>query len=276
MNAQGRPPYLRGTTLRVASLYRYPVKGLSPERVRRAELVKGDYFPADRLYALENGPSGFDAGAPQHQAKIKFLMLMRNEGLARLTTRYDDGSATLSIEEAGREPVRGDVTTTEGRLAIEAFFRRFMPDELRGPPKLLAAPEGFRFTDSRRGFVSIINLASVQAVEEMVGAPVDPLRFRGNVHVDGIAAWAEFDLVGKVLQGPSGLRLKVTKRIERCAATNVDPTTGVRDLAIPKVLMQHLGHADCGIYAEVVSGGGIAEGERLTKEEPAQAALPLH
>jgi uncharacterized protein YcbX len=262
-------------SLRIASLYRYPVKGLSPEHLPRAGLVKGAYFPADRLYAVENGPSGFDRSAPQHQPKIKFLMLMRNEALARLTTRYDDASDTLSIEQGGRELVRGDVTTREGCLAIEAFFRRFMPDELRGPPKVIAAPDGFRFTDSRGGFVSIINLATVQAIEEMVGAPVDPLRFRGNVHVDGLAAWAEFDLVGKVLQGSSGLRLKVTKRIKRCAATNVDPRTGQRDLAIPETLMQHLGHMDCGIYAEVVSGGILSEGEQLTLEEPVQADLPL-
>jgi uncharacterized protein YcbX len=259
--------------LRVASLYRYPVKGLSPERVARAELANGCYFPADRLFAIENGPSGFDAAAPQHQPKIKFLMLMRDEALARLTTRYDDASTTLVIEEAGREVARGDLSTPDGRLAIEAFFRRFMPKELRGAPKLLVSPAGFRFTDSRRGFVSIINLASVQAVEEMAGAPVDPLRFRGNIHVDGLAPWAELDLVGKVLEGPCGLRLRVMKRIERCAATNVDPATGARDLAIPKLLMRHLGHADCGVYAEVVGDGAVAEGERLTLEEPVQAAL---
>jgi uncharacterized protein YcbX len=262
--------------LRIASLYRYPVKGLSPERVARAHLKKGCYFPADRLFAIENGPSGFDPAAPQHQPKIKFLMLMRQEGLARLTTRYDDETTTLSIAEGGREVARGDLSTNEGRLAIEAFFRRFMPKELRGAPKLLAAPDGFRFTDSRRGFVSIINLASVQAIEEMSGAPVDPLRFRGNVHVEGLAPWAELDLVGKVIESPSGLRLKVTKRIERCAATNVDPATGMRDLAIPRTLMRHLGHMDCGIYAEVASGGEIGEGARLTVEEPAQAALPLN
>ena len=261
--------------LRVASLYRYPVKGLSPERLARADLVKGCYFPADRLFAVENGPSGFDAAAPQHQSKIKFLMLMRNEALARLTTRYDEASTTLIIEDGGREAVRGDLSRPDGCLVVEAFFRRYMPGELRGAPKLLAAPARFRFTDSRRGFVSIINLASVQAVEEMAGAPVDPLRFRGNVHVDGLAPWAEFDLVGKVLKGPSGLCLRVTKRIERCAATNVNPATGVRDRAIPTMLMRHLGHADCGVYAEVLRDGSIAEGERLRTEQPAQAAVPL-
>ena len=183
--------------LRVASLYRYPVKGLSPERLARADLVKGCYFPADRLFAVENGPSGFDAAVPQHQPKIKFLMLMRNEALARLTTRYDDAATTLTIEEGGREVARGDLSRADGRLAIEAFFRRFMPRELRGAPKVLAAPDGFRFTDSRRGFVSIINLASIQAIEEMAGAPVDPLRFRGNIHIEGLAPWREFDLVGQ-------------------------------------------------------------------------------
>ena len=94
-----------------------------------------------------------------------------------------------------------------------------MPRELRGPPKVLAAPEGFRFTDSRKKYVSLINLASVAAIEDWLGAPVDPLRFRGNLHVEGLAPFAEFDLPGRVLRSDSGVRLKATKRNERCAAT---------------------------------------------------------
>ena len=70
-------------------------------------------------------------------------------------------------------------------------------------------------------------------------------------------------------------RLRLTKRIERCAATNVDPATGQRDREIPKALMRLYGHVDCGIYAEVLSGGRLAEGERLAVEPPAQAALPF-
>ena len=259
-------------SIRIASLQRYPVKGLSPEPLDAAVLDRGDYFPGDRLFAIENGPAGFDPTDPQHQPKIKFLMLMKNESLARLTTRYLDETTTLVIEESGREVARGDLSTREGRLAIEAFFRRFMPGELRGPPKVLSAPEGFRFTDSRRGFVSLINLASVRALEEVVGAPVDSLRFRGNIHLEGLDPWAEFDLVGQVLATPSGVRLKVTKRIERCAATNVDPTTGLRDLQIPRSLMQAYGHFDCGIYAEVLAGGRIDRGDGLA---PDQAVLAL-
>jgi uncharacterized protein YcbX len=261
--------------MRIAALNRYPVKGLSPERLHRAELQAGGYFPGDRLFAVENGSSGFEAARPEHQPKIKFLMLMRNESLARLRTRYQDVTGELVIEDGGREAVRGNLSTAAGRLAIEAFFRRFMPGELRGAPKVLAAPHGFRFTDSPRGYVSLINLASVSALETVIGAPVDPLRFRGNIHLEGLEPWAEFDLVGKVLAGTDGTRLRVTNRIERCAATNVDPATAIRDLQIPKALMQAYGHFDCGVYAEVLSGGAVAEGGRFRVEPQNEELLPL-
>ncbi|MBF9232765.1 MOSC domain-containing protein [Microvirga alba] len=258
--------------IRIAALHRYPVKSLSPEPLSSAELKAGHHFPGDRVFAIENGPSGFDPENPVHQPKDKFLVLMRHADLARLKTRYLDETTTLVIEEGGREVARGDLSTGEGRLAIEAFIRRFMPKALRGALKILTAPDGLRFTDSRRGFVSIINLASVQALENALGAPVDPLRFRGNLHVEGLAPWQEFDLVDKVLATPSGVRLRITKRIERCAATNVDPATGLRDMQIPKGLMQAFGHVDCGVYAEVLSGGRIAEGDSFA---PEQAALAL-
>jgi uncharacterized protein YcbX len=140
---------------------------------------------------------------------------------------------------------------------------------------VLRAPEGYRFTDSRRGFVSLINLASVADIERFVDAAVDPLRFRGNIYLEGLGPWAEFDLVGQVLATPSGVRLMVTKRIERCAATNVDPATGRRDLDIPKTLMRAFGHFDCGLYAQVLSGGTLAEGERFAVEPAEPPARPF-
>jgi uncharacterized protein YcbX len=248
---------------KIQSIYRYPVKGLSPEQLARVHLKAGEYFPGDRLFAIENGPSGFDAATPEHQPKIKFLMLARNERLAALRTRYEDATGTLAIEQDGRTAVRADLATKEGRLAVEAFFRRFMPADLRGPPKVLAAPTGYRFTDSRSGFVSIINLASVAAIETVLGVPVHPLRFRGNLFVGGWPAWHEFDLVDREI-AIGDVRLKVTKRIVRCAAINVDPDTGARDLTIPATLMQTFDHMDCGVYAQVIAGGDIAPGDVIT------------
>jgi len=253
-----------GANAKIQAIYRYPVKGLSPEHLARAQLEVMETLPADRLYAIENGPSGFEPAAPRHQPKQRYLMLMRNERLARLRTRFQDTSHTLTIETEGREAARGDLRTSEGRAAIEAFLAGFCADELRGPPRVLHAP-GFSFSDVARKVVSIINLASVTAIEDVVGRPVHPLRFRGNVYVTGWPAWREFDFLGQEITVARGPRLRVIKRIVRCAATNVDPDTGIRDLSIPDTLMRSFGHADCGVYGEVVEGGEIAVGDELNQ-----------
>lgn len=245
----------------VESIYRYPVKGLSPERLAHVRLDPGQTLPADRMYAIENGPSGFDPAAPAHVSKTRFLMLMFNERLAALDTRYDEATHTLVIRGEGRELARGDLSTKEGRLAIEAFFRRFMPAELRGAPKVLQA-DGHSFSNVAPKVISIINLASVNALEAVVGVPLHPLRFRGNVYVEGWPAWHEFDLVGQEI-AIGGARLRVAKRILRCAATDVEPGTGVRDLSIPATLMKTYGHADCGIYVQVIEGGEIGTGSEI-------------
>lgn len=248
-------------------IYRYPVKGLSPQKLPQVRLTAGLTLPADRLYAIENGPTGFDPAAPAYFPKTRFLMLMRNERLAGLKTDYDEASHALTIQHEGREAVRADLRTKDGRLAVEAFFRKFMPADLGGPPKVLsgeASPGGpHSFSDVAKKVVSIINLASVVAIENAVGQPVDPLRFRGNLYVSGWPAWREFDLIDQEIEVGAKVRLKVVKRIVRCAATNVDPVTGARDLNIPKSLMQTFNHMDCGIYAEVIEGGDIAPGDAL-------------
>jgi uncharacterized protein len=241
----------------VSAIFRYPVKGLSAEPLDRVQLQVNGTLPGDRIYAVENGPSGFDVSAPAYYPKQRFLMLMRNESLARLETRFDANNHQLAIRHQGHEAAAGDLRTAEGRAAIETFFATYCASELRGPPKILHAP-GHSFSDVARKVVSIINLASVAAIEAAVGAPVDPLRFRANIYVDGWPAWSEFDLVGHEIALGRAARAKVVKRIERCAATNVDPNTGLRDMTIPKTLIQAFGHTDCGIYAEVVEAGEVA------------------
>ncbi|MGN6411151.1 MAG: MOSC domain-containing protein [Nitrobacter sp.] len=245
----------------VAALYRYPVKGLSAEPLPSAILSPGKTVPGDRSYAIENGPTGFDPAAPRYFPKSRFLMLMRDERLAAFRSRYDDTSRTLTIAVNGEEAVRADLGTEAGRNAVERFFAANFTQELKGPPKLLAG-NGHSFSDVARKVVSIINLDSVAAIETMVGQPVHPLRFRANLYVRGWPAWSELDLLERTL-AIGDIRLKVVKRIVRCTATNVDPETAARDLDIPNTLMRTLGHRDCGIYAEVVSGGTVRIDDKI-------------
>ncbi len=252
---------------RIHGIYRYPVKGLSPEQLPTVALSKGRPLPNDRRYAIENGPSGFDPADPKYYPKSCFLMLMRNERLAALRTRFDDDSHVLSIQHNGVEAVRGNLETAEGRMAIETWFKDYCAKELKGPPKVLAGGD-HSFSDVAKKVVSIINLASVAALEDIAGQPLDPLRFRGNLYVTGWPAWSEFAMVGGTL-GIGEVRLGVTKAIQRCAAINVDPVTAERDLNLPQAMTRSLGHMNCGIYAEVLADGWIATGDAIVESEPA-------
>ncbi len=247
---------------RIAALYRYPVKGLSAEPLDGVRVVPGQGVPGDRAYAIENGPSGFDPGAPRFFQKAAFLMLMRNEGLAAFATRFDQATRVLSIAQEDKTLAEGNLDTEAGRGAIEAFLAAQMADDLRGPPKVLSAP-GYSFDDCGTPLLSLINLASLTDLETHVGVPVHPLRFRGNLYVEGLPAWKEFELVGSRVR-IGDVVLEARERINRCAATNVNPETAARDLAIPRTLLSTYGHSDCGIYLNVIEGGEIRVGDTIS------------
>ena len=248
----------------ITAIYRYPVKGLSPERLAAIELEAGKALAWDRAYAIENGSRDFDPENPQHFKKTKFLMLMRHERLASLSSSFEPATTTLMLARDGRTVARGDLSTPAGRAIVEQFLSAYMEKDLRGSPRIVHAP-GFSHSDYPGQVISLINLASVRALEDAVGRPVDPLRFRGNIYLDGLEAWVDHDWVGKTLRLGEA-RLKGVMPTVRCAATNVDPITAERNMALPETLMRTFGHMNLGLYAEVVEPGRIAEGDTLTLE----------
>ena len=243
------------------ALYRYPVKGFTPEPLDRVRLEPGGYFPDDRVYAVENGPSGFDPGAPAFVSKTRFAVLAHMPEVARIRTRYDGGVFTAKAE--GRGEVAADLTIEAGRIALAVWLETVLPpDHLRGPLKVVQAP-GHRFMDHPQGFISVMNLASVAALGEKMGLHLDPLRFRANVHVEGWPAWAEMDWAPGRRLSLGGAEVELYKPIVRCMASHVDPTTGVADAAVVEALRSYEGHLCCGIYVRVVGGGELKIGDTV-------------
>lgn len=253
-------------TATVAKICRYPIKGLSAEVLETVTLDEGRGLPLDRRFALTPGTTSVDGPAIPWMPKTGFLSLLKHEKMAKLTTRYDDATGQLSIERSGKSVAKGDITTTVGRAMIEEFFAAYMGKEARGRPKLVESEPGAMLSDVQTPLVSVINLASVKDLERVTGAAIDPVRFRGNVYLDGLEPWVEFDWVGQFIT-LGGVKLTITQRTSRCGATNVDPETGERDLNLPKDLQRGFGHTDMGVYAAVAKGGGIATGDNLILSE---------
>jgi uncharacterized protein len=251
-------------SIRLISLYRFPVKGLSPEALPTVELRSGETIPGDRAYAIENGFSRFDSNHPRHLPKIKFVMRMRNERLAALVTEFDHATDTLTIFRGGKQVAHGALNTKLGRQIIEQFFAGFMRGELKGPPRVVFAAE-HSFSDVAAKCLHFVNLATVQEVAEAVGKPLDPLRFRANVYFDGPFAWEERKWIGRTLKMGTA-RLRVFQETERCDATNVNPETAERDTAIPPTLLRTYGHPFLGFYAEVIEPGQAKPGDEIILE----------
>jgi len=249
-------------TPRIADICRYPVKGLNAESLPRVHLSPGLGLPHDRRFAIAHGATRFDPNAPEWLPKTHFFMLMRDEKLAQLTAEFTPESGLLSISRGGKPVVQAKASDPMGQTLIGQFFAAFMGEAARGTPRLLEAA-GHMFSDVPEKYVSLINLASVQDLERVVRQPVHPLRFRANIYLTDVPAWSEFSWVGcEIAIGEA--RLRAVKRIDRCAATNVDPETAARDMNIPRALQQGFGHVDMGIYAEVLHGGDIATGDTVT------------
>ncbi len=251
-------------TAAIAEIWRYPVKGLIGERLEQVTLSPGETVPHDRRYAIAQGSTAFDSNSPKWLPKTNFLMLMRDEKLAQLGLRFEEAEQRLTIKRGGRAVVTAKLGEPLGRALVAQFFAAFMGDSIRGAPQLCEA-SGHSFSDVDAKVVSLVNAASVRDLERVLRQPVDVRRFRANLVVDGLPAWEEFKWLDRDLT-VNGVQLKVTDRINRCAAPNVNPETAERDLNIPKALQQGFGHTHMGIYLQVVSGGQIAIGNEL---EPA-------
>jgi uncharacterized protein YcbX len=252
--------------MNIESLYRYPVKGLTPEPLDRATLSPGRCIPWDRAFALSQGDSSLDPNHPAWVAKTNFMCLLRNAGIARLKTKFDDAAQTLIITTPDGNTLVTSPLTPAGQATLTQFFTAYLGDEARfGPnqkPPHFVHFENHSFCDHKTQVISLIGLGSLGALEAAVGAPRDKRRFRANIYIADIEPWAEFNWLGKTL-AIGDTTLIVQERIDRCGATTVNPDTAIRDANPVKELQQNFGHVDLGIFAEVVTGGEIKPGDEI-------------
>ena len=252
---------------RVIRLHRYPVKGLSAEPLDCLRLYERQGIPRDRQYALALGTTAFSADAPEPLDKSHFLMLRSFETLAMLQTRLDSETEILTVRRDNQEQLRADLSTEAGRGAAETFFTGYVGEAARGRIRLVSAA-GHKFTDVSvtspvmMRAVSVINLATLRALQEAAGMVLHPLRFRANIYIDGLRPWEELDWIGQDVR-IGGMRLHQASPTRRCAAIDVNPLTGQRDTALVRAIMHQYGHPNVGIYLQIVEDGQVHVGDEV-------------
>lgn len=240
-------------TATLAHIWRHPIKGIGSEALDRVGLAKGAPLPGDRAWAvLHEGGADHDKWQPRRN----YLVVASGPKLAAVTAETQ-ANGQITLQHPQRETLTID-PDQDGPDLID-WVRPLWPEQHSAPKRLLKSPpEGM--ADNGLAQVSIMNLSSLRALSQKLGKALDPKRFRGNLWVDGLAPWEEFDLIGKSIQ-IGATRLDVTERIERCRATEANPETGARDVDPVKALSQGWDHRDFGVYGTVTTGGEIATGD---------------
>ncbi|MFK4731269.1 MOSC domain-containing protein [Agromyces mediolanus] len=254
-------------------IVRYPVKGLPgvPE-TGPVRLAPGRGLRWDRGHAIENGTT-VPADRTAWQPRETYFHLAKYETIARLGTALagadgDDPVLTLTAA-SGTAEVRLAGAELDADAA-NALLRETLPAGPLGPPTLVRTTAAGLW-DWPAAHLSIINLATLEALAEAADEAVDARRFRGNLYLGGLPAWGELALLGRRVRIGEAV-LEVFQPTDRCRATTINPLDAVSDLNVPALLASRFGHMFCGVYARVVVPGRIAPGDVL---EPFDERAPL-
>jgi len=248
--------------MKLNEIWRFPVKSLSGQRLESAVLNPGLGLPHDRRWGLAR-PGGDAAQGGVWVPKSQFLVLVRAFGLAELTCHFEQLTGHLSLKGPNGLHAEGPLNTAEGRTAIAHAVAKHLGLSASETPVLVEAAS-LGYVDSTQGPVSILNVNSLRALEEAVGRPLDPLRFRMNLIIEGADAWTENTWPGKRIR-IGKVELQVTESTGRCQATHVNPETGQADANLLRALKNNFGHTQFGVYAQVVSGGLIQPGDGVER-----------
>jgi uncharacterized protein YcbX len=238
-------------TVRLAEIWRHPIKVIGRERLVSADLAAAAPLPGDRAWAvLHEGGEDTDAWQPRRN----FLQAASGPSLMAVQAAADGDALTLTHPE--RPAITLRLPQEEARLLD--WIRPLWPADRPAPRRLVAAPaQGM--ADNGTGSMSLLNRASLAALSEAHGRSLDMRRFRGNLILDGAEPWAEWDWLGRHLRIGTA-ELEVVERIGRCRATEADPATGRREGDPVRTLRENWGHTDFGVYAIVRRAGRISEG----------------
>lgn len=248
----------------LAHIRRYPIKAIGGEGLDSTMLKAGQRLPGDREWAVlsETGESHAQKSQTEGEPdrwlpKSCFLRGVVSPPLQAIRGGWQDGQIML------RHPDREDLIfspSSDGEKLIE-WLQPLWPEEAPAPTRLIKG-KGI-WTDSKKPFVSILSIDSLLELETKIGWRLGTDRWRGNLWIKGMKPFAERDLIGETIR-IGDVELRITENIGRCAATNVDTTTGQPDIEMVNALNHHYDHSDFGVYAEVMTDGNVIVGDEVT------------
>ncbi len=234
---------------RIAALYRYPLKGFTPERPGTLSIGEDGRVAGDRVLGirLADNPAADDEWSSKHG----MLALVNTPGIARLIVIFDDRARRLRVSLDGAALADESIDDVGGRTRIAAAVQdyalgldesalRNRPDRL--PLRLVGDGVTPRFPDRDTGIISMHGRGSLAALGEAIDdAHLDEVRFRSNIAIEGLEPWEELSWPEGATIRIGSMTFDVPRGLVRCLATHANPSTGDRDRDVMNTLVRAFG-----------------------------------
>ncbi|MEJ6399401.1 MOSC domain-containing protein [Yoonia sp. 208BN28-4] len=243
----------------VAEIWRHPIKSHGREKIESVDLTAGMTMPWDRKYAVTHAQTKFSAASPDWVSCRNFMIGTMTPALAGIWSQVDEAANTITLRHADAPEFTFDPDAPTDVARFLSWVSDIIPADRQTPTALVSAPDR-GMTDTPEPTMSIANLASHATVEGHLGHPLERERWRANIWLDGLDAWAEDDWIGKTIRIGSAT-FAVIDMAERCKHTTANPVTGARDVDTLAALRNGWGHQNFSAYATVLTDGRITVGD---------------
>lgn len=224
---------------RVGGLWRYPVKSLGGERLEALSFDQRG-VTGDRRWALVDANGGIASGKPTRRFR-------KVPGLLRHSSRLE-----------GEVPV---IALVDGRkAAVDSDEAARLVHEIAGPGWSLRRERAVSHFDA--GAVHLVTSATLATLSAAARWPVSVERLRPNllIELEG-EGFPEDKWLGRTLELGTA-RLRVTKRVVRCAMVN-HPRASLRARRDVLKLIGALNQVCAGVYADVLVPGEVHAGDSI-------------
>lgn len=243
---------------RLAHIFRHPIKAHGREEMDSVQVTAGRCLPFDRHWAVAHEAARLVSG---WNPCVNFSRGARTPALQAIQAQFDEASGRLRLTHPALAPLDFAPADPSGAERFIAWLQPLTdPGRAAQPAQLVTAGRGMTDTDFES--ISVLNLASNRVLGKRIGRDLGLDRWRGNLWIDGLVAWEEFDLVGKELRIGEA-RLKIVEPIGRCRATMVNCSTGRIDVDTLGALEDAYDHTNFGVYAIVTEGGVLRTGDMV-------------
>ena len=231
----------------IQELVRYPIKSMAGVPAQAA-FLGWHGLQGDRRYAFRR---------MDEKGGFPWLTASKLPGMLRYRP--------MGLDEQMEEPMPTHVRTPAGEMLEigSTELQRSISEQFGSPVELMRLKDGI-FDDAS---ISVINLATIDAICGEAGLPVDTRRFRANIVIDSTATEPFLEdgwVGGKLVFGDeeTGPMVHVTMRDLRCMMINLDPDTVQQDPALMKAVVR-MNQNNAGAYGTVVRTGELRVGQAV-------------